>query len=107
MLATRAGTDLTYRQIYDVVHGEGFCAGDGEAGYRVNVRSLIKRIRQKFHSIDPSFDEIENYPGFGYRWHARTGVDAVSSAMTERKTESLGAPTMKRADAHSAGQITA
>jgi two-component system response regulator ChvI len=74
ILAAHAGTDLTYREIYDVVHGEGFWAGDGDAGYRVNVRSLIKRIRQKFVSIDPGFQAIENYPGHGYRWRS---VDAV------------------------------
>jgi two-component system, OmpR family, response regulator ChvI len=32
------------------------------------VRSAIKRIRNKFHDFDPTFDEIENYQGFGYRW---------------------------------------
>jgi two-component system response regulator ChvI len=32
------------------------------------VRTFIKRIRQKFREIDPEFDQIENYPGFGYRW---------------------------------------
>jgi two-component system, OmpR family, response regulator ChvI len=68
LLATRAGEDVSYRQIYDVVHGEGFAAGEGEDGYRVNVRSLIKRIRQAFRELDPNFDEIRNYPAFGYRW---------------------------------------
>ena len=69
-LAARADVDFTYREIYDVVHGEGFCAGDGSDGIRVNVRSLIKRIRQKFREIDEAFDSIENYPGHGYRWRA-------------------------------------
>jgi hypothetical protein len=32
------------------------------------VRSAIKRIRNKFRSFDPTFDEIENYSGFGYCW---------------------------------------
>ncbi len=68
LLAARAGEDVSYRQIYDVVHGEGFAAGEGEDGYRVNVRSLIKRIRQAFRELDPNFDEIRNYPAFGYRW---------------------------------------
>ncbi len=68
LLAARAGEDVSYRQIYDVVHGEGFAAGEGEDGYRVNVRSLIKRIRQAFRELDPTFDEIRNYPAFGYRW---------------------------------------
>jgi len=34
----------------------------------VNVRSFIKRIRQKFREVDEEFDCIGNYPGFGYRW---------------------------------------
>jgi two-component system, OmpR family, response regulator ChvI len=71
LLATNAGDYVPYRAIYDVVHGVGFNAGDGEFGYRVNVRSLIKRIRQRFRDIDQEFDEILNYPAFGYGW--RTG----------------------------------
>lgn len=68
LLASRAGEDVSYRAIYDVVHGRGFIAGDGSDGYRTNVRSMIKRIRQKFREVDDTFEEIENYPGFGYRW---------------------------------------
>ena len=43
-------------------------AGDGEIGFRTNVRAFIKRIRQKFRDVDPLFAQIKNYPGFGYRW---------------------------------------
>ena len=68
LLATRAGRDVSYREIYDVVRGEGFRAGSGEEGYRANVRALVKRIRQKFRAIDTNFEQLENYPGFGYRW---------------------------------------
>jgi two-component system response regulator ChvI len=67
-LVENANRDLSYRELYDIVHGEGFVAGEGEAGYRTNVRAFIKRIRQKFHEIDPSFALIRNYPSFGYRW---------------------------------------
>lgn len=67
-LAERAGRDVHYRELYDLVHGEGFVAGTGDEGYRANVRTFIKRIRQKFRDLDESFGEIENYPGFGYRW---------------------------------------
>ncbi len=67
-LAEKANKDVPYRDIYDVVRGRGFQAGQGDEGYRANVRSSIKRIRQKFREIDSSFDLIENYPGFGYRW---------------------------------------
>jgi two-component system response regulator ChvI len=69
-LAERAGQDVRYREIYDLVRGKGFVAGTGMDGYRANVRTFIKRIRQKFREVDPDFDAIENYAGFGYRWSA-------------------------------------
>lgn len=83
-LAARADCDVSYREIYDVVHRTGFVAGDGEAGLRTNVRSLIKRIRKKFCAIDPDFSAIESYPGFGYRWRVASEEDlrAVGRAAT-------------------------
>jgi two-component system response regulator ChvI len=72
-LAERAGQDVRYREIYDLVRGKGFVAGTGMDGYRANVRTFIKRIRQKFREVDPQFDAIENYAGFGYRWSAGSG----------------------------------
>ena len=68
LLASNVGRYVTYRGIYDRLHYEGFIAGDGAEGYRANVRSAIKRIRNKFRSLDPTFHEIENYNGFGYCW---------------------------------------
>ena len=73
-LATRAGRDVRYRDLYDIVHGEGFAAGQGEIGFRANVRAFIKRIRQKFRDVDGEFAQIENYPGFGYRWSDGDGT---------------------------------
>ena len=75
-LATRAGQDVSYRELYDLVHGKEFIAGDGPEGHRANVRTFIKRIRQKFRDIDDSFDEIENYAGFGYRWRGDPSQNA-------------------------------
>ena len=69
-LVLRPGADVTYRQIYDLVRGKDFVAGYGPDGFRANVRSFIKRIRKKFKDVDPDFEQIENYPGFGYRWRA-------------------------------------
>ena len=69
LLAMRAGRDVGYRQIYDVVRGNGFVAGHGEGGYRANVRAMVKRIRRKFVQLDADFAALQNYPGFGYRWH--------------------------------------
>lgn len=68
MMAEHNGHNVTYRDIYDSVHGKGFLAGDGNEGLRNTVRAIIKRIRQKFRAVDPDFEVIENYPGFGYRW---------------------------------------
>jgi two-component system response regulator ChvI len=72
-LAEHADEDLTYRALYDLVRGAGFVAGYGAVGYRSNVRQFIKRIRQKFRDVDPKFEHIENYPGFGYRWRGDGG----------------------------------
>jgi two-component system response regulator ChvI len=73
LMSTRPEEDVSYREIYDLVHGKGFMAGYGPSGYRANVRAFIKRIRQKFRSVDAGFGCIENYPGFGYRWGKGTG----------------------------------
>ncbi|MCR9071314.1 MAG: response regulator transcription factor [Alphaproteobacteria bacterium] len=69
-LASHPGRDIKYRDLYNLVHGENFFVGTGGDGYRANVRSFVKRIRQKFRDMDGSFEQIENYPGFGYRWRA-------------------------------------
>lgn len=77
-LAIQPGGDVTYRHIYDVVRGKDFFVGSdtgarisyGTDGFRVNVRSFIKRIRKKFRDVDPEFAEIENYPRFGYCWRS-------------------------------------
>src|SRR5262245_10933082 len=68
LLASSIGTYVTYRAVYDCMHYVGFIAGSGENGYRTNVRSCIKRIRNKFRAVDPAFNEIDNYQSFGYRW---------------------------------------
>ena len=68
LLASNVGRYVTYRAIYDRLHHEGFIAGDGANGYRANVRSAIKRIRNKFRDFDPTFHQIENYASFGYCW---------------------------------------
>jgi two-component system response regulator ChvI len=68
LLASNVGSYVTYRAVYDCMHYVGFIAGSGENGYRTNVRSCIKRIRNKFRAVDPAFAEIDNYQSFGYRW---------------------------------------
>jgi two-component system response regulator ChvI len=68
LLLSNVGCYVTYRSIYDRMTHEGFIAGSGDDGYRGNVRSAIKRIRNKFRARDPAFVEIENYTSVGYCW---------------------------------------
>jgi two-component system response regulator ChvI len=68
LLASHVGSFITYRQIYDCMRHVGFMAGSGEHGYRTNVRSAIRRIREKFKLLHPDFNEIQTYTSFGYCW---------------------------------------
>ena len=71
-LVSKAGEFVSYRSIYDCVHSVGFVAGSGDEGFRTNVRSSMKRIRNKFKALDAEFSEIENFSAFGYRWRSET-----------------------------------
>lgn len=68
LLVSNVGRYVSYRRVYDRLRHEGFVAGKGALGYRANVRSAIKRIRDKFRVLVPTFDKIENYSNFGYCW---------------------------------------
>ncbi len=63
--------DLTVGE-FRIVHG------DGENGYRTNVRSAVKRIRRKFQKHDPHFNEIQNFTAFGYIWGRQSKSDATA-----------------------------
>lgn len=68
LLVSHAGRCVDNRTVYDSLHYKGFLSGQGEKGFWVNVRSAIRRIRNKFRAIDGSFTELENARAFGYRW---------------------------------------
>jgi DNA-binding response OmpR family regulator len=70
LLVTRIGMGVSYADLFNTFRPVGFHVGDGIEGHRPNVRTIIKRIRRAFETIDPSFDRIENQSGFGYRWRA-------------------------------------
>lgn len=91
-LASEMGRDVPHREIYDIVRGPGFLAGDGENGYRSNVRTFIKRIRRKFTDIDPGFDRIATYSGFGYRW-----VNEADAGVSNMLPESMNSTESKEA----------
>jgi two-component system response regulator ChvI len=67
-LVIKTGEDVSYRELYDLVRRRGFVSGQGSDGYRTNVCTFIRRIRKKFREVHPTFDQIQNYAGFGYRW---------------------------------------
>jgi two-component system response regulator ChvI len=71
LLVLNVGNYLPHRAIYDVLRAPGFVPGDGPEGYRTNIRTTIKRARNKFRAVDPTFAEIESYMSFGYRWRAQ------------------------------------
>jgi two-component system response regulator ChvI len=70
LLASNVGREVSYRSMYDSLHYEGFIAGAGDTGFRMNIRSVIRRIRSKFKGCDPGFDEIVNHSARGYQWKA-------------------------------------
>jgi two-component system response regulator ChvI len=72
LLARNVGQYVGYRAIYDEVRYRGFISGNGDNGYRTNIRSAVKRIRRKFGRLDPHFDEIQNFTAFGYVWGRRS-----------------------------------
>jgi two-component system, OmpR family, response regulator ChvI len=84
LLASRSGEYVTYRAVYDCVHGVGFVAGSGEDGFRANVRSSIKRIRIKFRAVDHRFHEIENFAAVGYCWRQEITPAETDSEDSER-----------------------
>ena len=75
-LASLRGLDSSYRELYDVVRGEGFVTGDGELGLRSVVRTWIKRIRQSFRAVDAAFDQIDVRAAYGYHWRFDRFADA-------------------------------
>ena len=82
LLTSKPGHYFTYRAIYDRLRHEGFVANGGPTGHSANVRSAIKRIRNKFRDLDPTFDSINNYQAFGYAW-ANIAERALASATSQ------------------------
>jgi hypothetical protein len=72
----KAGQDVGYREIHDLVHGKDFMPGYGSEGYRANVRTFIKRIRKKFRGEIP----------FLLIYHRPTGGAEIVTAVTPLST---------------------
>jgi two-component system response regulator ChvI len=90
LLAMNKDKDVPHREIYDNVRGPGFVAGDGTEGYRANVRTFIKRIRQRFREVDENFNRIQTYSGFGYRWVSEPEDDSHLYLKAEAEGNTTG-----------------
>ena len=67
-LVLSAGRFTSYRALYDVLHYPGFLAGAHGNGHMINMRSFMKRLRNRFKRIDPAFCSIVNANRIGYMW---------------------------------------
>ena len=61
-LASRPGHVKNRDQLMDAAYGENIYVDDR------TIDSHIKRLRKKFKSVDPGFNEIETLYGIGYRY---------------------------------------
>ena len=106
LLASNVSKHFTYRAVYDRLRHRDFIAGSGPDGYKTNVRSAIKRIRNKFRALDPAFDKIENFAGFGYCWakdaiicdrpELQAAPAALEAVQQIEPTSSLNVPLLMR-----------
>lgn len=68
----------TYREIYDLCKGKDFIAGQ-EGRFEMNVRTMIKRLRQRLRETGLSDQLIESRPRVGYRWHDPAAAATTAS----------------------------
>jgi two-component system response regulator ChvI len=68
LLALNFGRYLSYDAIFQHGHRQPMLAAVDPRSRRTTVRSAVKRIRTKLRRSDSSFNEIESYAAFGYRW---------------------------------------
>lgn len=68
----------TYREIYDLCKGRGFIAG-AEGRFEMNVRTMIKRLRNRLRETGLSADMIESRPRVGYCWHDPAAATIVAT----------------------------
>jgi two-component system, OmpR family, response regulator ChvI len=68
LLALNFGRYLSYDAIFQHGHSQRMFAVVDPRSRRTTVRSAVKRIRTKLRRSDLSFNEIDSYAAFGYRW---------------------------------------
>lgn len=91
----------TYREIYDLCKGKGFIAGQ-EGRFEMNVRTMIKRLRQRLSQIGLSDQLIESRPRIGYCWHDPAAATIVTTVSVNENEAGVPYPRAASADASSA-----
>ncbi|HKU94917.1 MAG TPA: response regulator transcription factor [Vineibacter sp.] len=98
LLTSKMDEYVSPREIYDCMHYAGFIGGTGEEGYRTNVRSAMRRIRRKFHALDPGFDMISTLPIRGYQWSSSALADLAKERVEAERRQRLERPRLRPAD---------
>jgi len=98
LLTSKTDEYVSPREIYDCMHYAGFIGGTGEEGYRTNVRSAMRRIRRKFHALDPGFDMISTLPIRGYQWNGSDLAGMSKERVEPQRRQRLDHPMMRSAD---------
>ena len=64
---SRPGVVFSRSRLLDRIRGD-----DSVVAERL-IDTYVRRMRRKFESCDPDFDEIRTVVGAGYRWQPRSG----------------------------------
>lgn len=69
-------TAISHRALFDAMHNATRrYTGNGEYGYRTNVRSCIRNIRARFREVDADFCAIQSRARLGYCWSVPAAAD--------------------------------
>jgi two-component system response regulator ChvI len=77
LLALNAGSYVSYRTLSDGLRKPGRPTRLADNDSSTNIRSAMKRTRNKFRLVDPGFSEIESFNAFGYRWRSPPAEEVV------------------------------
>jgi hypothetical protein len=83
-LALRTGEPVSYREIYDLLHGKGFAAGHGNEGYRANVRTSSNAFARNSVLSIPSSSTSETTPASATNGLVADRPPAMASVRTRR-----------------------
>ncbi len=108
LLALHGGSYVSYRTLYEGLRKQRGPTRITDKDCRANVRSAMKRTRNKFRLVEPSFGEIESFTGFGYRWRSPSTEQVAQPALARAPSKAAPLPSrsmdvgLRRDDGHPA-----